>query len=246
MPPLPSFDHTHTDDLMGFLAAAPSPYHAVASGAQRLAKAGLRIPFLLDENSDKVALEAYPGLLARKQLGIRASYKSDTRAEQTSARWAVRRQILAALRGGEPLGDVGPEHVTAEGAVEPHRERPHVPHRRPERLGHLPRDRHHPRAHVRRPVDQGAVARVGRDLGVGARAHQLRDPAQHDERIDAGQADRVEEGQPRPARHDGRPLLLAHDGRRHVVAGRREVVGHEGMVHGTTVAARCYASVTAS
>ena len=33
----------------------------------------------------KVALEAYPGLLVRKQLGIRASYKSDTRSEHTAA-----------------------------------------------------------------------------------------------------------------------------------------------------------------
>ena len=40
----------------------------------------------------------------RKQLGIRASYKSDTRAEQTSARRSVRKQIVAALAGGRPLG----------------------------------------------------------------------------------------------------------------------------------------------
>jgi aspartyl aminopeptidase len=36
------FDRTHTDDLMGFLAASPSPYHAVASAAARLEKAGFR------------------------------------------------------------------------------------------------------------------------------------------------------------------------------------------------------------
>ncbi|EYT80097.1 MULTISPECIES: M18 family aminopeptidase [unclassified Streptomyces] len=36
------FDRGHTDDLMSFLAAAPSPYHAVASAAQRLEKAGFR------------------------------------------------------------------------------------------------------------------------------------------------------------------------------------------------------------
>ncbi|WP_346134908.1 M18 family aminopeptidase [Streptomyces carpaticus] len=36
------FDRAHTDDLMGFLAASPSPYHAVAGAAQRLEKAGFR------------------------------------------------------------------------------------------------------------------------------------------------------------------------------------------------------------
>ncbi|MFI1165004.1 M18 family aminopeptidase [Streptomyces sp. NPDC020801] len=36
------FDRGHTDDLMTFLAASPSPYHAVANAAQRLEKAGFR------------------------------------------------------------------------------------------------------------------------------------------------------------------------------------------------------------
>ncbi|WP_062209915.1 M18 family aminopeptidase [Streptomyces sp. NBRC 109706] len=36
------FDRAHTDELMGFLAGSPSPYHAVASAAQRLEKAGFR------------------------------------------------------------------------------------------------------------------------------------------------------------------------------------------------------------
>ncbi|MDT0342258.1 M18 family aminopeptidase [Streptomyces litchfieldiae] len=36
------FDRAHTDDLMGFLAASPTPYHAVASAVQRLEKAGFR------------------------------------------------------------------------------------------------------------------------------------------------------------------------------------------------------------
>lgn len=36
------FDRTHTDDLIAFLAAAPSPYHAVAGAAERLEKAGFR------------------------------------------------------------------------------------------------------------------------------------------------------------------------------------------------------------
>ncbi len=36
------FDRGHTDDLMAFLAASPSPYHAVANAAERLEKAGFR------------------------------------------------------------------------------------------------------------------------------------------------------------------------------------------------------------
>ncbi|GAA3823626.1 M18 family aminopeptidase [Streptomyces phyllanthi] len=36
------FDRGHTDDLLTFLAASPSPYHAVANVAERLEKAGFR------------------------------------------------------------------------------------------------------------------------------------------------------------------------------------------------------------
>ncbi|MGW2378330.1 M18 family aminopeptidase [Kitasatospora sp. NPDC001683] len=36
------FDRTHTDDLIEFLGTSPSPYHAVASAAERLEKAGFR------------------------------------------------------------------------------------------------------------------------------------------------------------------------------------------------------------
>ncbi|GGO84633.1 M18 family aminopeptidase [Wenjunlia tyrosinilytica] len=37
-----AFDRTHTDDLIAYLSASPSPYHAVASAAERLEKAGYR------------------------------------------------------------------------------------------------------------------------------------------------------------------------------------------------------------
>ena len=72
-------------------------------GAPRLLAAGVHVPALLEGESSRVALEAYPGLLARKQLGIRESYKSDTRSEQTPARTAARRRILKALKQGQPL-----------------------------------------------------------------------------------------------------------------------------------------------
>lgn len=73
-------------------------------GAPRLLDAGVHLPALAKGDATRVALEAYPGLLVRKQLGIRDSYKSDTRREQTAARKMARRRILRALEAGEPLG----------------------------------------------------------------------------------------------------------------------------------------------
>ena len=73
-------------------------------GARRIAAAGVHVPALTEGDRSRVALEAYPGLLARGQLGLRASYKSDTRRDHTAARKAVRRQIADALKAGRPLG----------------------------------------------------------------------------------------------------------------------------------------------
>jgi hypothetical protein len=73
-------------------------------GAPRLLTSGVQVPALFEGDSKRVALEAYPGLLVRKQLGIRESYKSDTRSEQTPARAAARGRIVGALKGGRPLG----------------------------------------------------------------------------------------------------------------------------------------------
>ena len=73
-------------------------------GARRLAASGVHVPLLADGDRSRVALEAYPGLLVRKQLGLRASYKSDTRSEHTPERKAIRRQVVKALLTGKPLG----------------------------------------------------------------------------------------------------------------------------------------------
>lgn len=54
-----------------------------------------------DPTAGKVALEAYPGLLARAVLG-RRSYKSDDRAKQTPDRLIARKDLLAALETGAP------------------------------------------------------------------------------------------------------------------------------------------------
>jgi hypothetical protein len=72
-------------------------------GARRLAASDVTLPGLLERDGARIALEAYPGLLARRQLGIRESYKSDTRSEHTPARKAVRKRVVQALKSGRPL-----------------------------------------------------------------------------------------------------------------------------------------------
>jgi hypothetical protein len=73
-------------------------------GAPRVLAAGVHVPALVEGDKSRVALEAYPGLLVRKQLGIRESYKSDTRRDHTPARRAARRRIVQSLKLGKPLG----------------------------------------------------------------------------------------------------------------------------------------------
>jgi Protein of unknown function (DUF429) len=69
-------------------------------GAPRLAVAGVHVPGLAPGDRSRVALEAYPGLLARSIT--RRSYKNDARDKQTPARRAARRTIVAALEQGAP------------------------------------------------------------------------------------------------------------------------------------------------
>jgi hypothetical protein len=73
-------------------------------GAPRILASGAEVPTLVAGDGERVALETYPGLLVRKQLGLRESYKSDTRSEHTPERAAARRRIAKALEAGRPLG----------------------------------------------------------------------------------------------------------------------------------------------
>jgi hypothetical protein len=73
-------------------------------GAPRILASGVHVPALIGGDESRVALEAYPGLLVRKQLGIRESYKSDTKAEHTPGRRAARRRVVDELKKGKPLG----------------------------------------------------------------------------------------------------------------------------------------------
>jgi hypothetical protein len=70
-------------------------------GATRIAAAGLHVPGLNRVMDTRIALEAYPGLLVRR-LGV-GSYKSDEAKKWTPARRGARRNILEALRRGEPM-----------------------------------------------------------------------------------------------------------------------------------------------
>jgi hypothetical protein len=65
----------------------------------RLLAAGVHLPGLQDGDRARVALEAYPGLLARELIGTR-SYKSDDRARQTPERLIARKDLLEALAQG--------------------------------------------------------------------------------------------------------------------------------------------------
>ena len=65
-------------------------------GAPRLADAGVHVPGLAEGDRTRVALEAYPGLLARSILG-RVSYKNDAKDKQTPERRRARIEILASL-----------------------------------------------------------------------------------------------------------------------------------------------------
>lgn len=69
------------------------------AGVPRLIAAGAHLPGLHEGDADRVALEAYPGLLARELIGTR-SYKSDDKAKQTPERLIARKDIVDALEQG--------------------------------------------------------------------------------------------------------------------------------------------------
>jgi hypothetical protein len=81
------------------------------AGVPRLLEAGVYLPGLqprpvpATEESVRVGLEAYPGLIARSVLGNR-SYKSDDKAKQTSDRLIARKDLLNALETGQTRWDV--------------------------------------------------------------------------------------------------------------------------------------------
>ena len=101
------FAHRVTDGPAGSSPSMkwvnPPVAYMFHEGTRRLLKAGVTVFGLHDGDPRRIALEGYPGLVAR--LVTRASYKSDERARQTPERRAARTAIVDALEGGtHPFG----------------------------------------------------------------------------------------------------------------------------------------------
>ncbi|MDO9358010.1 MAG: DUF429 domain-containing protein [Polaromonas sp.] len=98
------FAHRATDGPAGSSPSMkwvnPPVAYMLHAGVPRLLAAGVHLPGLHAGDPARVALEAYPGLLAREVLGNR-SYKSDDRAKQTPERLIARKDLIHALEMGQ-------------------------------------------------------------------------------------------------------------------------------------------------
>ena len=108
------FAHRQTDGPAGSSPSMkwvnPPVAFMLHAGVPRLLDAGVTFPGLhkpdQEQNTSKrIALEAYPGLLARELIGNR-SYKSDEKAKQTPERLIARKMILQALELGQTRLDL--------------------------------------------------------------------------------------------------------------------------------------------
>jgi hypothetical protein len=100
------FAHRKTDGPAGSSPSMkwvnPPVAYMLHAGVPRLLDAGVYLPGLQPppQAPERVALEAYPGLLAREVLGAR-SYKSDDKAKQTPERLIARKDLVHALEMGQ-------------------------------------------------------------------------------------------------------------------------------------------------
>ena len=69
------------------------------AGVPLLIEAGVHLPGLHAGDAQRMALEGYPGLLARELIGNR-SYKSDDKVKQTPERLIARKDVIEALEQG--------------------------------------------------------------------------------------------------------------------------------------------------
>ncbi|NBS46026.1 MAG: DUF429 domain-containing protein, partial [Betaproteobacteria bacterium] len=97
------FAHRATDGPAGSSPSMkwvnPPVAFMMHAGVPLLRAAGVTLPGLYAGDPQRVALEAYPGLLARELIGLR-SYKSDERARQTPERLIARKDLLHAIEQG--------------------------------------------------------------------------------------------------------------------------------------------------
>lgn len=77
----------------------PPVAYMMHAGVPLLIEADATLPGLRAGRADRIALEAYPGLLAREILA-RRSYKSDDLAKQTPDRLIARKDLIEALEQG--------------------------------------------------------------------------------------------------------------------------------------------------
>lgn len=98
------FAHRATDRPAGSSPSMkwvnPPVAYMLHAGVPCLMAAGVHLPGLHAGDPRRVALEGYPGLLAREILGQR-SYKSDDKARQTPERLIARKDLLTALEHGQ-------------------------------------------------------------------------------------------------------------------------------------------------
>ncbi|MBV7539884.1 DUF429 domain-containing protein [Acidovorax sp. sic0104] len=98
------FAHRATDGPAGSSPSMkwvnPPVAYMLHAGVPLLIDAGVHLPGLHAGDPGRVALEAYPGLLAREVLQ-RRSYKSDDRAKQTTDRLIARKDLVNALEMGQ-------------------------------------------------------------------------------------------------------------------------------------------------
>jgi hypothetical protein len=81
----------------------PPVAYMLHAGAPRLLAAGVSIPGMVAGDPQRIALEAYPGMVARSITS--ASYKSDDKAKQTPERRLARERIVCAGAGRYPVAD---------------------------------------------------------------------------------------------------------------------------------------------
>lgn len=97
------FAHRATDGPAGASPSMkwvnPPVAYMLHAGVPLLLGAGVHLPGLHPGDPSRVALEAYPGLLAR-ELIARRSYKSDDKAKQSDERLIARKDLLEALEQG--------------------------------------------------------------------------------------------------------------------------------------------------
>ncbi|WCM94412.1 DUF429 domain-containing protein [Acidovorax sp. NCPPB 2350] len=97
------FAHRATDGPAGSSPSMkwvnPPVAYMLHAGVPLMIDAGVHLPGLHAGDAARVALEAYPGLLAREILG-RRSYKSDDAARQTPERFIARKDLIAGLEAG--------------------------------------------------------------------------------------------------------------------------------------------------